>query len=73
MTKNNGRFLSTSIVLLTFAHLFNDFYAGFLIPLCQRRINSTNVLTVTLCLSKEPYNYMYFYMAFYADNVIIFE
>ena len=33
MTKNNGRFLSTSIVLLTFAHLFNDFYAGFLIPL----------------------------------------
>ncbi|MFQ5786386.1 MAG: hypothetical protein ACE5H1_00230, partial [Thermodesulfobacteriota bacterium] len=33
MTKNNGRFLSTSIILLTFAHLFNDFYAGFLIPL----------------------------------------
>ncbi len=33
MVKNNGRFLSTSIILLTFAHLFNDFYAGFLIPL----------------------------------------
>ncbi|MHC4269957.1 MAG: MFS transporter [Planctomycetota bacterium] len=31
--KINGRFISTSIVLLTFAHLFNDFYAGFLIPL----------------------------------------
>lgn len=33
MTKNNGRFLSTSIILLTFSHLFNDFYAGFLMPL----------------------------------------
>ena len=33
MTKNNGRFLSTSIILLTFAHLCNDFYAGFLMPL----------------------------------------
>ncbi len=33
MTKNNGRFLSTSIILLTSAHLFNDFYAGFLMPL----------------------------------------
>ncbi len=31
--KINSRFISTSIVLLTFAHLFNDFYAGFLIPL----------------------------------------
>ena len=33
MTKNNGRFISTSIILLTSAHLFNDFYAGFLMPL----------------------------------------
>jgi FSR family fosmidomycin resistance protein-like MFS transporter len=33
MTKNNSRFLSTSIILLTSAHLFNDFYAGFLMPL----------------------------------------
>jgi MFS transporter, FSR family, fosmidomycin resistance protein len=33
MTKSNGRFLSTSIILLTFSHLFNDFYAGFLMPL----------------------------------------
>jgi FSR family fosmidomycin resistance protein-like MFS transporter len=33
MTKNNSRFLSTSIILLTFSHLFNDFYAGFLMPL----------------------------------------
>ncbi|WP_096893944.1 MFS transporter [Candidatus Scalindua japonica] len=33
MTKNNGRVLSTSILLLTFSHLFNDFYAGFLMPL----------------------------------------
>ena len=33
MKKNNGRFLSTSIILLTSAHLFNDFYAGFLMPL----------------------------------------
>ncbi|MBT3878339.1 MAG: MFS transporter [Candidatus Scalindua sp.] len=33
MTKNNGKFLSTSIILLTFSHLFNDFYAGFLMPL----------------------------------------
>ncbi len=31
--KTNGRFISTSIALLTLAHLFNDFYAGFLIPL----------------------------------------
>lgn len=31
--KNNGRFISTSIILLTSAHLFNDFYAGFLMPL----------------------------------------
>ena len=33
MVKNNDRFLSASIVLLTFARLLNDFYAGFLIPL----------------------------------------
>ena len=33
MTKSNGRFISTSIILLTSAHLFNDFYAGFLMPL----------------------------------------
>ncbi len=33
MTKSNGRFLSTSIILLTLSHLFNDFYAGFLMPL----------------------------------------
>ncbi len=33
MTKSNGRFFSTSIILLTSAHLFNDFYAGFLMPL----------------------------------------
>ena len=33
MTKNNSRFISTSIILLTSAHLFNDFYAGFLMPL----------------------------------------
>lgn len=33
MTKSNGRFLSTSIILLTFSHLCNDFYAGFLMPL----------------------------------------
>lgn len=33
MVKKNGRLLSTSIVLLTFAHLCNDFYAGFLVPL----------------------------------------
>ena len=33
MTKNNGKFLSTSIILLTFSHFFNDFYAGFLMPL----------------------------------------
>ena len=33
MTKNNGKFISTSIILLTSAHLFNDFYAGFLMPL----------------------------------------
>lgn len=33
MTKNNGKLLSTSIILLTFSHLFNDFYAGFLMPL----------------------------------------
>ncbi len=31
--KINSRFISAPIVLLTFAHLFNDFYAGFLIPL----------------------------------------
>lgn len=33
MIKSNGRFLSTSIILLTFGHLFTDFYAGFLMPL----------------------------------------
>ncbi len=31
--KINARFISTSIVLIIIAHLFNDFYAGFLIPL----------------------------------------
>ncbi len=46
MTKNNGRFLSTSIVLLTFAHLFNDFYAGFLIPLLSY-FQTTLHLTIT--------------------------
>ena len=46
MTKNNGRFLSTSIVLLTFAHLFNDFYAGFLIPLLSYFQTSLH-LTIT--------------------------
>jgi hypothetical protein len=30
MTKNNSRFLSTPIILLTFSHLFNNFYASFL-------------------------------------------
>ena len=33
MVKKSGKLLSAPIVLLTFAHLFNDFYAGFLIPL----------------------------------------
>ncbi len=33
MVKNSGKLLSAPIVLLTFAHLFNDFYAGFLVPL----------------------------------------
>ncbi|MFQ5963716.1 MAG: MFS transporter [Candidatus Scalinduaceae bacterium] len=33
MAKNNGKLFSIQIVLLTFAHLFNDFYAGFLVPL----------------------------------------
>ncbi|MCP4254942.1 MAG: MFS transporter, partial [Candidatus Scalindua sp.] len=33
MKKSNGRVLSTTIILLTSAHLFNDFYAGFLMPL----------------------------------------
>ncbi len=46
MTKSNGRFLSTSIVLLTFAHLFNDFYAGFLIPLLSY-FQTTLHLTIT--------------------------
>ncbi len=46
MTKNNGRFLSTSIILLTFAHLFNDFYAGFLIPLLSYFQTSLH-LTIT--------------------------
>ena len=46
MVKNNGRFLSTSIVLLTFAHLFNDFYAGFLIPLLSYFQTSLH-LTIT--------------------------
>ena len=46
MSKNNGRFLSTSIVLLTFAHLFNDFYAGFLIPLLSY-FQTTLHLTIT--------------------------
>ena len=46
MTKNNGRFLSTSITLLTFAHLFNDFYAGFLIPLLSYFQTSLH-LTIT--------------------------
>ncbi len=46
MTKSNGKFLSTSIVLLTFAHLFNDFYAGFLIPLLSYFQTSLH-LTIT--------------------------
>ncbi|MGR3175048.1 MAG: MFS transporter [Candidatus Scalindua sp.] len=46
MVKNNGRFLSTSIILLTFAHLFNDFYAGFLIPLLSYFQTSLH-LTIT--------------------------
>ena len=46
MTKSNGRFLSTSIILLTFAHLFNDFYAGFLIPLLSYFQTSLH-LTIT--------------------------
>lgn len=33
MVKGNNRLFSFHIVLLIFAHLFNDFYAGFLIPL----------------------------------------
>ena len=46
MTKDNGRFLSTTIILLTFAHLFNDFYAGFLIPLLSYFQTSLH-LTIT--------------------------
>ena len=46
MTKNSGRFLSTSIILLTFSHLFNDFYAGFLMPLLSH-FQSHLHLTIT--------------------------
>ena len=46
MAKNNGSLLSTSIILLTFAHLFNDFYAGFLIPLLSYFQSFLN-LTIT--------------------------
>lgn len=46
MVKDNGRFLSTAIVLFTFAHLFNDFYAGFLIPLLSYFQTSLH-LTIT--------------------------
>ncbi len=44
--KINGRFVSTSIILLTFAHLFTDFYAGFLIPLLSYFQNHLH-LTIT--------------------------
>lgn len=46
MVKDNGRFLSTAIALFTFAHLFNDFYAGFLIPLLSYFQTSLH-LTIT--------------------------
>ncbi len=33
MIKNSRKLLTIQIIILTFAHLINDFYAGFLIPL----------------------------------------
>lgn len=46
MVKKNGKLLSAQILLLTFAHLFNDFYAGFLIPLLSYFQTNLN-LTIT--------------------------
>ncbi len=46
MKKDNGRFIYTTIILLTSAHLFNDFYAGFLMPLLSYFQSHLN-LTIT--------------------------